>query len=243
MGAILAIDAAELNHSAANLSVRASGYDPQPRMYRFNKEQKMAKRKPHDDSSSSKMTVMFFQLEGSDATLQEGFRTITSALSQALPQSQSAIPGRISPPRLSGPRDDACEPETDVFEVPSVTTPTSNGSRKRSLKSPIVLDLDLTSGETPLAEFLNDHPTQRTSKRYLMIAYWFKHHRTIEEVSADHIHTAFRHMSWQTPKDAIQPIRDMKCKMQWFHKGETKGHYKINHVGENEVQKLLDSKK
>ncbi len=203
----------------------------------------MAKRKSNDGTSTSKMTVMVFQLEGDDATLQEGFRTISNAISRVMPTTglQASLPAQHAPSGLPAPEspDDS---DVDYIDAEPVVTSSSNGtngSRKRSVKSPQVLDLDFTSGEVPLKSFLTKFAGDQVTKRYLLIAYWFKHYGELEDVTMDHIHTGYRHMGWQTPKDASQPLRDMKSKQGWFHKGDGRGSYKINHIGENEVMNIM----
>ena len=201
----------------------------------------MAKKRV-DESRPSKMTFMVFQLEGDDATLQEGFRTISAALARIVPA--TTVNNLLSPsvtaslPAPSIDLDDD-QDETSVVDSPSIR----NTSRpKASIKSPQILDIELSKGDLTLSEFLNKHPTEETTKRYLLIAYWWKTQRALNEVSMDHVHTCFRHMGWQTPKQAAQPLRDMKSRLGWFHKGDEKGHYKINHVGENEVLKIIEGK-
>ena len=44
---------------------------------------------------------------------------------------------------------------------------------------------------------------------------------------------------WQTPIDPSQPFRTMKNKpYSWMKSGTNKGFYAINHLGENEVDKM-----
>ena len=106
-------------------------------------------------------------------------------------------------------------------------------------RSPRVLDLNLNEGDPPLKEFLvKKNPGGTHSKRYLAIACWLKHNLKIEEVTTDHIHTGYRHMNWNTPKDAGMPLRKMKSVQQWFNKGGAEGAYIINHIGENQVNAM-----
>jgi hypothetical protein len=200
----------------------------------------MSKRRP-DQPDVSKMKFMFFEIEGNDETLQEGFRAINTALRGMAGRHDGGDHAKalqaIEPlpvgPELS--KEDLSEAE-EAGERPS----RSRNSKQRILRSPDVLDLDLLSGDVPLKAFLDRCNTEDTTKKYLLIAYWLKQYRNIQEVSMDHIHTGFRHMGWQTPKDAAYPLRIMKSQNQWFHKGEQKGYYKINHIGENQVVKLLE---
>lgn len=109
-------------------------------------------------------------------------------------------------------------------------------------RSPEIIDVDFVNNETPLKQFLaRARVTEATpvQRRYLAIAHWFKNHAGTPEVTMDHAHTAFRHMGWNTPADASQPLRDMKQKQKWMGKGEAKGAYKINHIGENVVNEML----
>ena len=78
-------------------------------------------------------------------------------------------------------------------------------------------------------------------KRYLVITYWLKKYRNIEEVTMDHAYTCYRHMGtgWQVPGDAAAPFRAMKGKHYgWMKAGSAKGAYVINHLGENEVGRM-----
>lgn len=196
----------------------------------------MAKQKSQQ-ASSGEMTVVFLHLKGGDATLQEGFKAFQAAMSRAIPQNQ-----RLAlPPAPNGNgefTDEADEVEHDVLDVNATQVEAARTAAKRTYRSPQVLELDLTAGSIPMKEFLQRYTGDEISKRYLLIAYWLKSELNIDEVSADHIHTGFRHMRWNTPADAAQPLRAMKA-LGWFHKSSTRGFYKINHIGENQVSDVL----
>lgn len=99
-------------------------------------------------------------------------------------------------------------------------------------------DVDLTSGDVPLKKFVDEKNPDGDAKRYTVIAFWFKHQRNTPSITVNHIHTAYRHLKWSTPKDAGQPLRDLKSKNQWFSKGDGRGEYVINHIGENIVNEM-----
>jgi hypothetical protein len=207
----------------------------------------MAKHKLNSNSPS-KMTVMVFQLEGDDATLQEGFKTISTALSRVLPAPPVRMPRLLSAPGL--PIEEAEVDQEEPQDLEQVEQLSSNGNGnasgktgpKKPPRSPIILDVDLTGGDMPLKAFLGKYSGDEMTKRYLLVAYWYKFYRNTDQVSADHIHTAFRHMGpgWSTPRDAAQPLRDLKQRQQWFNKGD-RGQYKINHIGENVVHEIIGS--
>lgn len=192
-------------------------------------------------NSHGKMTVMVFNLEGDDATLQDGLRTISNALSRFMPPGPRQMPSLASAQNggaLPAPAENGNE-VAEVMEVESSEPVQQTKAAKRTIKSPDILQLDLTSGDMSLKKFLDKHPMDDDSKRYLLIAYWLKSQRDINEVTPAHIHTCFRHMGWQTPNNAAQPLRDMKSKRQWFNKGKEKATYAINHIGENEVLRII----
>ncbi|WP_010586685.1 hypothetical protein [Schlesneria paludicola] len=202
----------------------------------------MAKQKPQF-TSQSKMTVMVFQFEGDDATLQEGLKTVSAALSRALPSPQRPIANIAQTTTLPRNDDESVSDEaeySEVVEEPSPTSTNIKAARRSKARSPVILDLQL-SGDDPLADFMNQYAPEAVNKRYLLAAYWLKKYHQIAEVSMDHIHTCFRHMNWPTPKDAVQPLRVLKSKEEWFDKGDEQGHYKINHIGENVVMKIMEN--
>jgi len=55
----------------------------------------MAKHQESRSASLGKMTVVVFQLEGNDATLQQGILSIKEALSKALPQGTRQVISRV----------------------------------------------------------------------------------------------------------------------------------------------------
>ena len=182
------------------------------------------------------MTVLLLQLEGDDETLQAGFKALENALDNIGGSREARVlPGRAVADAAALPG--VLETENDDIED---APPPARSSRVRKVEAPNLLDdLDL-GGTNPLKEFVSDISPTKQNLRYLVIAYWLKHCRDINEVCRDHIHTGFRHMGWHSPRDVTQPLRNMTSKLDWFRKekGGKKGHYAITHIGEDEVHKL-----
>jgi hypothetical protein len=191
------------------------------------------------DQGRVKFRVIEFEVEGANATLIESIKNLGAAISRG----NSAQPIKTIRPAtgngaavLSAGATDAEESddsETIEHEV-SAATP-SRPRAKRTINSPEILNVDFTSGTVPLKDFVEGKSPDSDAKRYAVIAYWFKHYGATPNVTADHIHTGYRFLGWNTPKDAAQPLRDLKSKNQWLSKGEARGEYTINHVGENVV--------
>jgi hypothetical protein len=207
----------------------------------------MAKQRSVPAAQDSSITFVVMNVRGSDETIQSALKAIGTTLTQAIPS-----PARRLPPQLSvterQPLIPGLEPEeelpenvieiaegTSTQEVRASKQPT--GPRKPP-KSPTVLKIDFNAAEVPLKTFLDSYSTDEVTKRYLLIGYWFLHHGGVKEVSMNHIHSAFRWMSWTTPRDASQPLRDLKSRLEWFDKGSVMGTYAINHVGENIVMQM-----
>ena len=121
----------------------------------------------------------------------------------------------------------------------SVTLPpkkSSSGPRKRT-RVPSILELDLTSGPVPFAQFVQGKNPDNHSQRYLVIAAWFKEHRQISEIGIDHIYTCYRKLNLNVVEDVGSIFRG--CKTQgWFGNGSVRGMYAINHVGLGKVNDL-----
>jgi hypothetical protein len=203
----------------------------------------MAKKEDPKPSKSG-MTFIMFHLDASDDTLQQSFRTLGQALENSFRRAK-ALPPKTVQPSLGGGEEREIEAEVVEEENDSggdngqqTSTPTSRANRPPP-RTPEILDLKLTEGTPPLKEFLDQKkPGEEHSKRYLAIAYWLKHNLKINEVSTNHIHTGYRHMKWNTPKDAGAPLRKLKNTQQWLSKGSGEGLYAINHIGENIVNDM-----
>jgi hypothetical protein len=199
-----------------------------------------------EEKAKVKMTVIHFETESDNTTLQENVRAIAHTMSRALAAPQRIIP---TPAQLTSnneqtiiqPEDIDDESGIDEGGLLSLSPSSKKKGAARQYRTPQPLELDLVSGESPLKSFLDQKQPDTDVKRYLAIAHWLKQHRNIQEVTMDHMYTCYRHMGtgWQVPADAGAPLRAMKAKQYgWMKTGSAKGTYVINHLGENEIQKM-----
>jgi hypothetical protein len=206
---------------------------------------------PKEDKGKVKMTVIQFETESDNATLQENIRAITNTLARALAPQPRVIQ---APPQLpNGNGDNGANGDAKSSEQPSLfddnddaidgeITPApakakAKSSSPRQLPTPQTLDLDLKSGDVPLKEFLEQKKPSGDNKRYLAIAYWLKTYLSINAITMNHAYTCYRFMGWNVPADASSPLRAMK-KQGWMKKAEEAGAYSINHVGENVINEM-----
>jgi len=197
-----------------------------------------------DDHGRVKVRIVDFELEGSNASIQESLRSLTSALRArgeaiALPATRAPA-AAFEAPSLTG---EILEPtETLVEQTGSETIrPRQNAgtkSRPRIYRSPDILELDLDSRDVSFRRFCEIKNPESDWEKYLVIASWLKKYHNVNSVTPAHVYTCYQFMGWQVPRDIPQPLRDMKSKKGWFSKGDERGAYTINHVGENKVKEM-----
>lgn len=198
-----------------------------------------------DDKAKVKFRVIEFELEGGNAAVQDSMRNLAAAITRGTRPAPPALAPKsvasIENGSSARPADD--DDQVELFpqdpEPPEIEEPTAQEPRQRAARTyatPEIIEIDLTGGGMPLKAFCDQKAPDSDLKKYLVIAAWLREYRQIESVGINHIHTCYRHMGWFTPKDAPQPMRDLKRKA-WFNK-TGRSEYAINHVGMNEVLKM-----
>ncbi|MDQ3710837.1 MAG: hypothetical protein M3388_01250 [Acidobacteriota bacterium] len=205
---------------------------------------------PKEDRAKVKMTVIQFETESDNATLQENVRAITNTLARALAPQPRVIqaPQQIANGNGNNDADNAKSSEqgslfdndvdaidVDVTPLPSKAKPKNTSARQ--YPTPEILDIDLETADISLKTFIEQKKPSSNNKRYLAIAYWLKKYRSINDITMHHVYTCYRFLSWKVPKDTSQPLRLMKTQ-GWMNKGQEAGAYSINHVGENVVNEM-----
>ena len=184
-----------------------------------------------------KFRFIEFELDGGDDSIKESLKSIASAfLNGSRPKSLKSLPNLETVAETEEESQEAQEENAvDDTEVNVAALRAAAHRKPEVTKVKVLDDIRLDDVSPTLKEFCTQKNPPSDQKKYLVIAYWFKHHKKLDQITVDHIHTAYRFMGWATPKAAAQPFRDMKSKMGWLSKGKEKGTYAINHVGENEV--------
>jgi hypothetical protein len=210
----------------------------------------MAKAPPPKASGMSRVRFIMVEAEVADAG---DLSQITQAIQNALRPAPGAVRiasstqtrgnGAAAIAQTSQPPLEVDEDETAEEEVESEVaehTRTSNGPKSpRKFRSPEVLELDLTT-EPSFAAFAAERNPTSNQMRYLTVAAWFKLHRQLDAVTADHVYTCYRAVKWQSDiQDFAQPLRDLKFRK--LMQGKERGHYAINHLGLQEVEDLTKS--
>ena len=131
-------------------------------------------------------------------------------------------------------------------ETPSSTNgdapePTQRVPRYRKPpKMPSMLnDLDVKSGDMPLDKYCQQKAPDSMFEKFAVIGGWFKLHRSVEEITVDHIFTCFPLVSWPRPDDIPHTFRNIKSQKQWFDKGSKPKSWKLTITGLNYVDNKL----
>lgn len=216
----------------------------------------MGKQSPKTDQTGKmKVRIIEFELEGSDASLQESLKSITAALSR--PTIVHATAGRPQQ-RLSGMKASTAElvngngeqaedlefveeveSEEEVVPVPAAPKKLRKPTK---VATPSLVDVRFDDETPKFAEFVAQKDPKNDMQRYLCAAFWLKTYKGINEVSVDHMYTAYKVMGWALPAIPVQPMRELAAtRDKRFSKGAEKGHYAINHVGEGFVTTKMGS--
>jgi hypothetical protein len=205
------------------------------------------------DKGRVKVRVIEFELDGSNQTLRESIRDIVGAIG-GRPQQQLPRAIGVQAPPLNG-RPTPAGAEEAVVSMPEGAIDdgddddegdegggSSTRARRSPPRTPQILEIDFHAGDQPLSDLARLLKLEEGTDldRYNVIAWWLKHKRQIEEITADHIHTAYRHLDWNTPADATQPLRALKGRSYgYMRSGSKRGTFVITHIGENRVNDLV----
>ena len=188
-----------------------------------------------------------FEMDGTDASLEEGLKSIAAALNRGMAPAATKF---LRHNGAAATTVDPAAPETEQEgeeevvaegqeEAPRATRKASSGQRKVATRK-VVEGFKLDDVSPTLKEFHESKGSPKSDlDKYLVVAAWAKEEKGLEELSVDHFYTAYKYMEWETPKDPAQPIRDLMHKRRAkFSKAITPGYGRINHIGENDVLKM-----
>lgn len=200
-----------------------------------------------EDKGRVRITVIHFETESDNATLQENIRTIAGTLTRALGNPQRAMgqPAQLTALNNSDQAagQEVIEADSTDEDIPLTNSSPKKQAKLRQTRTPQLVDFDLTGGTMPLKTFLDEKKPDSDVKKYLAITFWFKKYHKVGAVTMDHTHTGYRHMGWHVPKDAGAPFRQMKsARYGWVGSGSAAGSYTINHIGENMIQGMGNPK-
>lgn len=198
----------------------------------------MAKNYSGKTSSPSRIRFIMVEAELGDGDIGQITQAIQSALRSPAASSvrrltaTTAVNGAMREPEIETEAEDV--EENEITDAPQTLTK-ARGTRKPA-PTPNIVQIDMNTNVS-LDTFARSKDAKSQNKKYMIAAAWLKEHRGIDAVTADHIYTCFRSMSWSVGiPDFWQPLRNLKAK-RYFSQND-KGEYEINHLGLDFVKKL-----
>lgn len=187
-----------------------------------------------------KFRFVEFEMDGTDSSLEEGLKSIAAALNRGM---NPAIGTKLL--RHNGPEQAIARPDEEeaVVEEPNdeeepatPSAPRKTAALRKVAPRKILDNFKLDDVKPTLKDFATTKNPNSDLKKYLVIAFWAKTYKNLEELTPDHFFTAYRALGWSTPKDPVQPIRDLvNPRNGRFSSGTAPGNGKINHIGEQVV--------
>lgn len=196
---------------------------------------------------SSRIRFIMLDADLNDGDLNQITQAITNALRPTVVQRALPALPRGGNGASAGPtsEEEIAESYSDVEEATSEkdsppTRPSSGPTKPRVYKQPKVLEIDLNAGQISFPAYAQGkNPPDELSKRYLVVATWFKEYQKLDAITIDHIYTAFRRVKWATNiVDFDLPFRQL-IKRGWMKREDT-GSYAITVLGVAEVEQMGD---
>ena len=194
-----------------------------------------------------RMTVVMFQLEGSDETIQEGFRVFRQALDRIAP----SLPSPASLPlRVSHVSDTQENPDVEIMPQEEETStqqeaPQPQREKTSSKKIPtmsFVKDLDLRPEDRQsLRDFHSLKNPSGQKENIAVFVYYLTKTLEIEGITPHHVFTCFKDVRGRTPRDLPQAIRETASRNGWVDSSDG-DDIKITNHGENFVEHDLPKK-
>lgn len=215
----------------------------------------MASRRPEERGTSS-LEIVWVRLNASDTTIEGALRTVQSmrngnASHRQVPARQvKALPGKNGSPDEQPEEATLFDPPEEPVDVeaaggegtpPPSPPATPRPQRKQSRLPKGIPDLDFNSPTPTFRAFVAGKNPQDQFDWYLLVAYWLKKYKQIEEIGLPHIVSAKQYIGadWDNlPEDAGQPFRDGRRQAHGiFAKGSKNGLSVITKNGEDRVDR------
>jgi len=127
-----------------------------------------------EDKGKVKMTVIHFETESDNATLQANIHSIAQTLARALAPPPRVVhtPAQITSGNGAGGGaavEQAAEVDDyeDAIDAEATPVPPKAKTKVYTVRTPQPLDLDLSTGDVPLKKFLEQKNPSGNIKRYL----------------------------------------------------------------------------
>lgn len=208
------------------------------------------KQQPKKQSGKGRVRVFFAEFEGDDETIQEGLKTLSTAVGKTFQPKVIALP----PTQQIGEQDQVEEDDIIVDaeiaedadrtlfdEEPEDQTAAPRPKRKPPTMS-IVKDLDLRpEGKQSLRDFYAGKNPGSQEKKVAVCVYYLHKLLELDGITSNHVFSCLKEVKARVPKDLPQIIRNAASRGGWVDSSDAKS-IKITTLGENLVEHDLPEK-
>jgi hypothetical protein len=195
-----------------------------------------------EDRAKVKLRVIEFELEGSNASVENSIRQITNSLTvrPATPKQLPAKPAKEISANGAGDETEVTIENAEVVDTETVEVTDDNEIEKKAAKKSkpkpptYIHNLDLVGKGPNFKDFAKEKAPTTKNKRYLIAAYWLKEYGSQETVNADKIYTCFKTAAWPTDFNDWRATFDNLVHSEHMRK-VGKSEFAINPLGESAV--------
>ncbi|HZO94771.1 MAG TPA: hypothetical protein VFB22_13590 [Candidatus Baltobacteraceae bacterium] len=209
----------------------------------------MAKGYAPDTTGEVEVQIVKFKVRGATPDLIDSLKNVAAALSGNV---ATAAPPRalraVNAPSANGASGNGGGPvqyseeddEQTIEQGPEPAVKARRPAVKRKIRTlKLIEDISFDGKTKSLQDYMDQYNFEdKTLRKYLGIAGWFKEQGPVEDITVDHVYTAYRSLGWtDLPDNPAQPLSDAanQRSMKWLSAGEKSGSYHINHVGEKKL--------
>jgi opacity protein-like surface antigen len=209
----------------------------------------MAKGYAPDTTGEVEVQIVKFKVKGATPDLIDSLKNVAAALSGSAAAAAAPRALRsVNAPGATGAFGDGTaqaeyaeeDHEQTIEQVAEPAARSRRPAAKRKIRSlKLIEDITFDGKTTSLQDYMDQYNFEdKTLRKYLGIAGWFKEQGPVEDITVDHVYTAYRSLGWtDLPDNPSQPLNDAanQRSMKWLSAGEKSGSYHINHVGEKKL--------
>jgi hypothetical protein len=205
-------------------------------------------------NGKGKMTVVMFQVEGSDESLREAIRAMEHGFEKMAPSApiykmiQAPVKTEAHGALPIGGEDEAIAPEMleaerSAYEDAASSRSENSTSEKKKRYPPkaiaAVKGIDWDS-KTSWRDYVAQKKPESHSSRFISVAGWFKYFRNLDVITPGHIVAAFDVMDWPKPENIPNTFAQFKHKKagELFDKGEKANEWVLSQRGINALDRL-----
>ncbi|MBC1632456.1 hypothetical protein HB948_03355 [Listeria welshimeri] len=118
----------------------------------------------------------------------------------------------------------------------------SSLKNKKNTTSYQILELNLSEkNRNDLRDFWNSHKHSTSMDKAVLVAYWLKKEKAIENYTADHLFTILRTIDENASFDILSALKNSQHRKNHFIYDRDSNSFKLHHIGEDYV-KILENK-